>query len=186
MLLENKLLQIMANQRAKGHNGERYYVKRLKEICGLLFAKTSRYASRLMDDCKIDIAGIPLNIQVKTGAHVGLSSAKELSEMERLLKVNYPPEDPLHTYLRILIHKKSETSVKKVDTPDCQWVWMSQKTFYLLNEKLSEDAFDFLVARKTSKSVPFKNTEYGIMVAVRYSEFENKILIPKTYLKCYT
>jgi hypothetical protein len=176
----------MANQRTKGHAGERYYVKRLKEICDLLFAKTSRYASRLLDDCKIDIAGIPLNIQIKTGAHVGLSSAKELSEMERLLKVNYPPEDPLHTYLRILIHKKSETSVKKVDTPDCQWVWMSQKTFYLLNEKLSEDTFDFLVARKTSKSAPFKNTEYGTMVAVRYTEFENKILIPKTYLKCCT
>ena len=104
----------MANQRAKGHSGERYYVKRLKEICGLLFAKTSRYASRLLDDCKIDIAGVTLNIQVKTGAHVGLSSAKELSEMERLLKVNYPPEDPLHTYLRILIHKKSESGVKKV------------------------------------------------------------------------
>lgn len=179
----------MANQRDKGHRGERYYVKRLKEICGLPFAKTSRYASRLLDDCKIDIAGVSLNIQVKTGTHSGLSSAKELSEMERLLKVNYPPEDPLHTYLRILIHKKSETGVKKVDTPDCQWVWMSQKTFFLLNEKLSEDKedkFDFLIARKTSKSVPFKGTEYATMVAVRYSEFENKILIPKTYLKCYT
>ena len=85
MLLENKLLKTMVNQRDKGHRGERYYVKRLKEICGLLFAKTSRYASRLLDDCKIDIAGVSLNIQVKTGTHSGLSSANELSEMERLL-----------------------------------------------------------------------------------------------------
>ena len=53
-----------SRNRTAGHNYERQIAKELREM-GFERAKTSRQASRLFDDCKIDIYGVPLNIQCK-------------------------------------------------------------------------------------------------------------------------
>ena len=50
-------------QRVKGHSYEREIVK---EMRGLGYdCDTSRYANRKLDDAKVDIAGLPFNIQCK-------------------------------------------------------------------------------------------------------------------------
>jgi hypothetical protein len=51
------------NRRA-GHNYERKCTNYFKEL-GFLRARTSRQASRLLDDAKVDIAYIPFNVQCK-------------------------------------------------------------------------------------------------------------------------
>jgi hypothetical protein len=53
--------------RTKGHNLEREIARMFRDELGFKFAKTSRLASRMLDNCKVDIAGIPFLIQTKAG-----------------------------------------------------------------------------------------------------------------------
>lgn len=94
------------NSRTKGHNFEREIAKMLRDELGFKFAKTSRFASRILDNCKVDIAGVPFLIQTKSGyAKVRPKPEEIFQEMENLLKENYPPEDPIHNYPKMLFHK---------------------------------------------------------------------------------
>lgn len=93
------------NNRAKGHLLETKIAKDMRDI-GYTFAKTSRQASRLLDDCQIDIAGVPYNIQAKSGYEKSRPKFDVISRSitENLIK-NYPPEDAQHGHPTILIHK---------------------------------------------------------------------------------
>lgn len=92
--------------RTKGHNLEREIVRMLREEAGLKFAKTSRLASRLLDNCKVDIAGVPYLIQTKAGYAKARPKAEVIfQEIEDALLENFPKEDPVHKYPKILIHK---------------------------------------------------------------------------------
>jgi hypothetical protein len=50
--------------RRVGHDFERKITQTLREM-GYANALTSRQASRLYDDCKLDIWGVPFNVQTK-------------------------------------------------------------------------------------------------------------------------
>lgn len=92
--------------RTKGHNLEREIARMLKEEGGYEFAKTARYTSKLLDDCNIDIAGVPFLIQTKAGYAKNRPKPEEIfQEMDTDLKKNFPPDDPIHQYPKILIHK---------------------------------------------------------------------------------
>lgn len=92
--------------RTKGHNLEREVVRMLREELGHKFAKTARYASRMLDDCKIDISGVPYLIQTKAGYAKARPKAEEIfKQMDEDLKEHFPANDPVHTYPKILIHK---------------------------------------------------------------------------------
>ena len=95
----------MANtNRTKGNNLERKVAKDLREI-GFSFCKTSRQASRLLDDCQVDLAFVPFNIQCKNGYENSWPRAARIfTDMEGLLKKNYPQEDSIHGYPKIVIH----------------------------------------------------------------------------------
>ena len=70
------------------------------------FAKTSRLASTLLDNCQVDISGIPFLIQTKAGYNKARPKAEAIfKEMEENLYKNFPKGDPIHTYPKILIHK---------------------------------------------------------------------------------
>ena len=55
------------NSRVKGSTYERHIAKVFREQFNYRFAKTSRQASRILDDCAIDISGVPYCIQTKSG-----------------------------------------------------------------------------------------------------------------------
>lgn len=94
------------NSRTKGHNFERVIAKMFRDDLGFKFAKTSRFASRILDNCKIDIAGIPYLVQTKSGYAKDRPKPEEIfQEMEDLLKENFEPKDPVHGYPKVLIHK---------------------------------------------------------------------------------
>lgn len=92
--------------RTKGHNLEREVTRMFRDELGYKFAKTSRLASRILDNCKVDIAGIPFLIQTKAGYIKARPKAEEIfKEMEEALLENFPKTDPVHQYPKVLVHK---------------------------------------------------------------------------------
>lgn len=118
-----KKIRSSSYSRTKGHGAERCYVNKFKSM-GFPFCKTSRQASRLLDDSGIDISGIPFNVQIKSGYEKARPKADVLfKDMKELLLQNFPPHDPVHGYPKILIHKLDSR------TPERELVTMTWKDF---------------------------------------------------------
>lgn len=96
-----------SRNRQKGHDLERYIAKLFREKLGYKFCKTSRNASKLIDDLGVDIAyGPPLSIQTKSGYVKRRPKFEELFSLyQEKLKENIPPEDVMHDFPYVLIHK---------------------------------------------------------------------------------
>jgi hypothetical protein len=107
----------MSNRnRNKGHDLERAIAKVLRKI-GFLKCKTSRQASKLLDDCGVDIAFVPLLIQAKAGYSKKKPNYYKLEEETReKLKDNYPEDSVLHDYPFVLVHKPD-----RVNYDNCLW-----------------------------------------------------------------
>lgn len=118
------------SSRNKGHNAERHYAKEFRQM-GWSHCQTSRYGSKLLDDCKVDLMNIPFNVQVKAGySKRGINHSKILREMTHMLMDNFGEvEDP-----RIVIHKKDVGSGHKRDEFD-ELVTMSFEDFKRLVNK---------------------------------------------------
>ncbi len=97
--------KIGKNSRAKGHNSERKFAAIFREL-GYPFCKTSRQASRLLDDSKVDLAFLPFNVQIKAGKQRGFNPIKELKDMAVEIKKNFPPNDPIHRNPSLIILDK--------------------------------------------------------------------------------
>lgn len=74
------------NSRAKGHTYERALVKLFKEKFGFDKCTTSRLSSKALDDAKVDLFGLPVNVQAKAVEKLGcvhsiLSSMPEDGKM---------------------------------------------------------------------------------------------------------
>jgi hypothetical protein len=92
--------------RRKGHDLEREVVKMFREELGFQQAKTSRLASRLLDNCKVDIFGVPYLVQTKKGYAKNRPKPELIfKEIDEQLKINFPENDPVHQYPKVLIHK---------------------------------------------------------------------------------
>lgn len=92
--------------RTKGHNLERLLAKMFREDLNMPFAKTSREASKLLDNCQVDIAGVPFLIQAKAGYDKNRPKADIIfKQIEENLAKNFPKTDPIHCYPKILVHK---------------------------------------------------------------------------------
>jgi hypothetical protein len=91
--------------RKKGHNAERFYSKWFKEL-GFKFCQTSRYGSRLYDDCGIDLINIPFLVQVKAGKQKNLNIISELKNIETKVAENFPEDAKEHKFPKMLIHRK--------------------------------------------------------------------------------
>ena len=106
----------MSNRnRRVGHDLERLTVRDLRDLFPK--AKTSREASRLLDNCKVDIANVPLLIQCKAGYEKARPKFDVLkAEALKLLQENFLKDDPIHNLPYVLRH-----SFKKVDTATIDW-----------------------------------------------------------------
>lgn len=103
--------------------------KVLRDV-GYPHAKTTRQASRLLDDCKIDIAFTPYNIQCKSVlANVNYTTI--FREMKKSLTENFPADDSIHTKPLIICHKRGRT-------PEEHHVVMGFKAFIDLISKIKE------------------------------------------------
>ena len=103
----------MANKnRTKGHNFERYLVNVFKDL-GFTYCKTSRFASRVLDNSKVDLAFIPYNVQAKA-VIANINYHDLLLSMENSLNENFPPTDPQRNYPKIIFHKKGRKKYEKL------------------------------------------------------------------------
>lgn len=77
----------MSNKnRSKGHNLERW-LKRWYEVLGFP-TKTSREASRLLDNCKVDLWNTPINWQCKS-VEGNINPTVIFNQMQEELEKNY-------------------------------------------------------------------------------------------------
>lgn len=127
----------MSNKnRDKGHAAERHYAKEFRGM-GFSFCKTSRYGSRLLDDCKIDLMNLPFNVQIKAGYAKGLNYTTVLRSIKDALKINFPEKAEEHGLPSIIIHKKDVGRGRKRDDYD-ELVTMSFNDFKTLINKIEE------------------------------------------------
>jgi hypothetical protein len=89
------------NSRTKGHNAERKYAKVFKALG--YTCTTTRYSSRLKDNCKIDLDGIPFNVQIKAGYKRGINYQNILKEMVEKI-TQYLPD--IINLPKLIIHEK--------------------------------------------------------------------------------
>jgi len=95
--------------------------------------QTARLASRLMDNCKIDLVNLPLKIQCKSGYERLRPKYESLyEENEELCKQYLMGDDPVHNYPYILIHKLPTTKKK---APQYTQVTMTLEFFLELLDK---------------------------------------------------
>ena len=94
------------------------------------FVKTARYGSRIADDCKIDLIGVPFLIQCKAGYNKPRLKFEELfKENQELIKLHYPPEHPVHKLPYILINKLNRIKGGKQSQPEMNQVTISYDFF---------------------------------------------------------
>lgn len=98
--------------RNKGHNAERFYVKVFKKM-GYSFCKTARYASKVYDDCGVDLVNLPFLVQIKAGKQKGLNKVETLRIIEERMKKEFPAGSKENSMPKILIHKKDVGRGKK-------------------------------------------------------------------------
>lgn len=110
--------------RRKGMNLERKVAKKFRDS-GYEFAKTSRQASRLLDDSKVDIAFVPFLPQCKKGYVKGLNYTAILLEIKEMIKKNFPPDNEVHNYPGVIFHDKGRKAEEKL-------VIMEEETFWNL------------------------------------------------------
>jgi len=92
--------------RRKGHNFERELARLYREA-GFKNALTSRQASKLYDDCKLDFWGIPDNTQAKN-VKASLNPLTIIRQMKALIMEKLEPvEKRLHKPF-VVIHKQNK------------------------------------------------------------------------------
>lgn len=115
--------------RTKGNNAERYYAKIFRDL-GFDKCKTSRQASRLYDDCAIDLMFLPILVQIKAGRQKGMNPSKIFSDMKDRIKENFPETSPEQHLPKILIHYKNTGNGNKRSEYD-ELVIMTFNTFLI-------------------------------------------------------
>lgn len=116
------------NQKNKGNRFER-------EI-RLLFKKyyphtnTTRLMSKALDDSGIDLTGLPYLIQCKNGYEkINFDYSKLYEKTKEELKKRFAPEELLHNYPYLIIHKKNGRKKQGIT------VTMTLEDFMVLIEK---------------------------------------------------
>ena len=97
--------QAITNKR-KGHDLEREIVKIFKEL-GFAYCKTARLASKLYDNCGVDIWGIPYLVQAKK-VKAAVNYVKLIKGIEDEIKKNFPPGSPEHNYPIVIFHRREK------------------------------------------------------------------------------
>ena len=92
--------------REAGHRYERKWAKEFRDL-GFTYCKTSRQASRLLDDCGVDLAFIPFLFQCKN-VKANINYGKLITDIETKTKANFPPNSPELRYPVVVAHKKED------------------------------------------------------------------------------
>lgn len=121
----------MANRnRVMGHTAERDYASDFRAL-GFPNCKTTRETSTLLDSCKVDLSGIPFNIQIKAGKQTSLNCRKVICDMKEKLLEFFP--ERLDLLKCVIHHIKGKQG--KVRLEEDALVTMTVDDFYKLINK---------------------------------------------------
>lgn len=91
--------------RSVGYGAERRFAK-IFRVAGWIEALTMRYVSKLRDDRKIDVAFVPVNMQIKAGNQKALAPRKLLEEItEHVAKL--PDHFPEKKHHCVVVHPRT-------------------------------------------------------------------------------
>lgn len=122
--------------KTKGNTLEQKVAKDLRQFYP--FAKTTRMTSKLLDDCKIDVSGVPLLIQCKAGYNnVRVRYDRLYLENRELILQNYPKNHVIHKLPYVLINKLNGTKGKT--EPELFQVTMTYDLFLELIQHYNPD-----------------------------------------------
>jgi hypothetical protein len=170
-------MSVGATNKRKGADAERYYAKIFRDL-GFEHCVTSRQASRLYDNAKIDLMYVPFNIQVKAGKQKGFNAGKELMSMKSCIASMFPPTELVHQKPCIAIHKKPASTNKRLEEDEL--VYMSEKQYKDFCNQTNE--LIELHSRKVSKALP-EELEFRVIIAISFNTFVEKIVLPLYTIK---
>lgn len=154
----------------KGSVAERYYRTQFKQM-GFSFCQTSRFASKLHDNAKIDLINIPFNLQIKAGIQSGLNPGKELFMVESSINAMFPPGHEVFKNPLLLVHYKQGAMGKK-RIPEDEMLYMSLKQFEKFRALEPELKFTY------SKDFKFDlSSEFKSIVGMTFESFKNLIIL---------
>lgn len=107
-----------SRNRTAGHNYERQLAKEFRELFDDKHCQTSRYASRLLDDCKVDLDSSFLNVQAKN-VKDNIKYKELIFDIKALLTENIPHRAK---YPVAVFHKRDRAEL----------VILEKKDFYII------------------------------------------------------
>lgn len=120
----------MANNRTKGHRVERLYAQKLREL-GYAKTTTSRASSKALDNAKVDLHGLPFNIQIKAGYPKGINYPELLKEIREGVGETFPER---LIYPNMIIHHKNVTSGRQRKPEDALVIMTIEDFYKILNQ----------------------------------------------------
>lgn len=159
-----------SRNKRKGSNAERLYAQKFREL-GFELCQTSRYASKLYDDAKIDLVHIPYNIQIKAGIQNGMNAGKELVLMDACINSMFPKYDPVRTFPKILVHHK-QVGYGNKRTEEDSLVYMSFTQFKIF-ESIVGNNLSFLGLKKGKLE---STSEFKDIVWMSFKYFSENIV----------
>ena len=165
--MENDRRKIGINNKRKGNNCERKY-RLIFRTLGFPFCETSRYASKLLDACKIDLVNLPFNLQIKAGKQKNMNPGKELSLMFLAITEKLTKEFQSLPYF--LLHEK-EVPKGKRRTEDDSIMYFSLKQFNEFKDLNKSLIYKDLKTTKLKIHLEFKS-----IVSVSFQYFKVNIL----------
>lgn len=99
------------------------------------FCKTTRMTSKLLDDCKIDLSGLPFLVQCKAGYNYPRLKYDDLYlQMKGLITTNFPEHHPIHNLPYVLVNKLNRVKGGKMSQPEMNQVTITYDFFLELLE----------------------------------------------------
>ncbi len=155
--------------RRKGHRAEQFYARTFRDL-GFSKCTTSRFGSRLHDSAKIDLVGIPFNIQIKCGRQKNLSPAKELFLMKCYIQQLFRDDAPEHKKPCLLIHRKDSIKGQK-RSDDLDLVYMTLNQFYKIKDEFPD--LRYLGCRKSRLK---SEDEFSSICWITFNEFKSIVV----------
>lgn len=166
--------QIVAEERweiasAKGHHAENIYVSYFQKL-GFTQCANSALVNEAYDRAKIDLVGIPFNIQIKTGKQPQMHPCRVLFEMDACIKTDFKKSNPDYRKPRLLLRRLNVKG--KTRQPESELIYMSKKQFDKFKAK--NPNLEYL---SINENAYYTQSEYKTIVCMTLKYFTEEVIL---------
>lgn len=112
-----------------GHQYERDLANQFNDIVGYTNCRTSRYSSKLLDDCKVDLNLPDLNVQAKN-VKSNINYSQVFDSIDEHLTEKMPERKD---FIKVIFHKKLKKEIVILTKEDFYRIWKFLKGNNLIN-----------------------------------------------------